>query len=125
VLYVVAYFRGQGELDARALTFTALVFSSLAMIVTSTRSTGLRTFRQLLGSNPTVPWIVFSTLVLLSLALYVPKLREVFRFSMLHPIDLGLCLVVGLGSAVIPDMVSRIVFLKRDRIRLLSRGQGR
>jgi len=32
----------------------------------------------------------------LGLVLYVPFLRELFRFAALHPIDLLICLVAGL-----------------------------
>jgi hypothetical protein len=34
----------------------------------------------------------------LGLALYVPFLRSLFRFSTLHPIDLGICLAAGTAS---------------------------
>ena len=37
----------------------------------------------------------------LGLVLYVPVVREVFRFSLLHPDDLGICLLAGAGPIVV------------------------
>ncbi|WP_404800387.1 hypothetical protein [Amazonocrinis nigriterrae] len=37
-------------------------------------------------------------LVFLAFVLYLPVLRHLFRFSILHPIDLAICLTAGVFS---------------------------
>jgi Ca2+-transporting ATPase len=36
----------------------------------------------------------------MAVALYVPDMRELYRFSFLHPIDIVICLVVGIFSVI-------------------------
>jgi Ca2+-transporting ATPase len=38
--------------------------------------------------------------VFLGLALYVPFLRDLFRFSILHPYDIFICVAAGVMSIV-------------------------
>jgi hypothetical protein len=51
--------------------------------------------------------IIISTLLLISV-LYIPFLREMFRFSTLHFIDLGICLGVGILSVVWLELIQKI-----------------
>jgi Ca2+-transporting ATPase len=97
-LFLVAIARGQGEADARTLTFTTLIVANLALILvyrSSTRSV-LETIRA-----PNRAWwaIAALTLLLLGLVLYVPALRTLFSLSLLHPLDVAICLCAGLASA--------------------------
>ena len=92
----MALYRGQGERDARALTFTALVIANLALIA-SNRSWSRNLFDILRTPNPAMWWVVGSAVAFLGLVLYVPFLRTLFHLSTLHPNDLGLCLLAGLA----------------------------
>jgi Ca2+-transporting ATPase len=92
VIFVVALRRGQGEADARALTFTTLIVSNLALIVIISRR----------GHGRWIAPIVIGSLALLACVLYIPNLRDIFRFSTLHPGDLLLCAVVGILSVLLP-----------------------
>jgi Ca2+-transporting ATPase len=96
-VFGIALYRGQGELDARALTFTTLIIANLGLILTnrSWSHTILVTF----GSpNAALGWVVGGALAFLAVVLYVPLLRDLFRFSTLHPIDLAICLAAGVVS---------------------------
>ncbi|MEO5922991.1 MAG: cation-translocating P-type ATPase [Bryobacteraceae bacterium] len=96
VIFGLALRRGQGEQDARALTFTSLVIANLALIVTN-RSWSRNIFEILRTPNPAMWWVVGCATVFLGLALYVPFLKSLFHLSTLHLNDVGLCLGVGVA----------------------------
>lgn len=85
-VYGVAHARGQGEADTRALAFTTLMVANLGLI---------RSARAERTANPVFRWVLASSLILLGAALYVPGLRDLLRFSHLHPLDLAICLGAG------------------------------
>jgi hypothetical protein len=45
-------------------------------------------------------WVIGGADVFLGLVLYVPVLRELFRFAELHWIELGVCLAAGAASTL-------------------------
>ncbi|HEY6178422.1 MAG TPA: cation transporting ATPase C-terminal domain-containing protein, partial [Kofleriaceae bacterium] len=47
--------------------------------------------------NPALWWITAGTLVFLAATLYLPPLRALFRFDLLHAIDLAICI----GAAIV------------------------
>jgi Ca2+-transporting ATPase len=89
--FLVSLYRGQGELDARTISFTTLILGNLAMIWTDrTRSLS---FTAMLGARNAPLWtITASALFLLTLVLYVPSFRSVMEFSTLHANDIAICL---------------------------------
>jgi P-type Ca2+ transporter type 2C len=91
--------RGQGELEARTLAFTTLIIANLGLMMTnrSWTSTFVRTLR---APNAALWWVTGGAVSFLGLVLNVPFLREIFRFSALHPIDLVICMSAGLGSII-------------------------
>ena len=58
-------------------------------------------FATLRRPNPSLWWISAGTFVGLGVVLYTPMLRKLFHFSVLHPVDLGLCLL----AATIPALL--------------------
>jgi Ca2+-transporting ATPase len=94
-IFVTALYRGQGELDARALTFTTLILANLALIV-SARTTSRTDISTIKSPNIALWWVIGGALVFLGLVLYTTTLRNLFRFSFLHPIDLAICLTAGI-----------------------------
>jgi Ca2+-transporting ATPase len=50
--------------------------------------------------NRAMRWVVLGAAAFLSVALYVPPVQSLFRFSMLHPTDVMLCLSAGVFSIV-------------------------
>ena len=98
-VFSISLYRGHGEKDARAITFTTLIIANLGLIMTN-RSWSHSILSTLRKPNKALWWVVAGTLIFLSLVLYVPFLRNMFRFSQLHPIDLFICLAAGISSII-------------------------
>jgi len=96
-VFYIAIYRGQGELDARALTFCTLIIANLGLILTN-RSWSRTIISTLQAPNKALWWVVGGTLLFLGMVLYFPFLRDLFRFSKLHPVDLTICLSAGVLS---------------------------
>ena len=104
--FLVSLYRGQGELDARTISFTTLVLGNLALIWTDRSSS--RKLAVLLGARNTPLWILTSSaLLLLALMLYVPAVREILEFSTLHAIDIATCLGLSVLSVAWFILVKR------------------
>lgn len=96
-VFCIALFRGQGELDARALTYTTLIVANLGLILTNLSWS--RTIIQTLRMPNKALWCILGgVLAAVGMVLYIPFLRKLFRFSYLHPIDLAICLCAGVVS---------------------------
>nr|WP_239125057.1 cation-translocating P-type ATPase C-terminal domain-containing protein [Leptolyngbya sp. CCY15150] len=95
IIFVASLYRGQSELDARALTFTTLILANLGLIL-SESSTARLSLSVLKSPNAALRWVMGGGLFFLAIVLYVPFLRQLFSFSFLHPIDLAICLSGGL-----------------------------
>lgn len=96
-VFAIAYYNGNGEFDARALAFTTLIISNLAMILTN-RSWSRTILETLQEPNRALWWVMGGGIVFLGLVLYVPLLRHLFSFSFLHTDDLLISLFSGLVS---------------------------
>ena len=96
-VFAVAFYRGQGAEDSRALAFTTLIVSNLALILAN-RSRTRTIVRSLRSRNGAFPWVIGGAIVFLVLLLSVPAVRHLFAFSKLHLDDLVLCLAAGLFS---------------------------
>jgi Ca2+-transporting ATPase len=95
LVYGFALARGAGEAEARAMTFTTIVLGNLGLILAN-RSTTRSILTTLRFPNPALWWVIGGTLGGVALSLYVPYLRNLFRFAPLHLDDLGLCLGASL-----------------------------
>ena len=93
-VFAAAMYRGETEINVRALTFTTLIIGNLALILTNRSWT--RTILNMWRSpNPALWWVVLGAAVFLAVALYWPPIQALFRFSVLHAADLALCLAAG------------------------------
>jgi len=96
--FAIAYYGSSSESEARAITFSILILANLALIFTG-RSWNAPAARHG-ASNPALGWIAAGTLAFLAAALYVPALRTMFRFGVLHAGDLAICVAAaGVGTA--------------------------
>ena len=93
-VFMISMYRGQGELDARALSFTTLIVANLALILTN-RSWSRTISDTMRSPNSALWWVIGGTLFFLGMVLYVPFLRGLFHFSKLHFIDLLISLTAG------------------------------
>lgn len=99
-VYMTALLGWHNAGDAIALSFATLVLSNIFLMFAnrSWTQTFVATLRR---PNPALWWISGGTLLGLATVLYVPTLRGLFHFAVLHPADITLCLV----AAVIPAML--------------------
>ncbi|WP_239651361.1 cation-translocating P-type ATPase [Neosynechococcus sphagnicola] len=97
VVFAIAYYSGNSALDARALAFTTLIISNLAMILTN-RSWSRTIPEMLQAPNAALWWVLGGGIIFLALILYVPILRHLFGFSFLHGDDLLVSLLSGIIS---------------------------
>ena len=113
-VFFIALTRGQGEYDARALTFTSLIIANLGLILTnrSWSDTILSTFRK---PNKALWFIIGGALVVLIGVIYLPFLRRMFHFSTLHPVDLAICLGAGLTGIMWFEIVKMVRKRRRGR----------
>ena len=96
-VFIIALFRGQGEEEARALCFTTLIISNIGLILTN-RSWSRTILSTLHSPNTALWWVLGGAVSFLAMVLYLPFLRELFRFSTLHLDDLIICLAAGVLS---------------------------
>ncbi|MFA5073555.1 MAG: cation-translocating P-type ATPase [Nitrospirota bacterium] len=97
IVYLLGMVRGQGEEDARALTFATLIIANLGLIFTN-RSWQHKISHTLKIPNKALWWITSGALILLGTVLYVPFLQTLFKFSELHLVDIGVCIVASIAS---------------------------
>jgi len=93
-VFLYALHVGKGEVDARTLTFATLVISNLTLIVANL-SWSQSIIKTLCSNNKALRYVLGGALSGLFLVLYVPALRSLFRFSLLHGDDLLIVFVVG------------------------------
>ncbi len=104
-VFAIALYQGYGETDARALTFATLIIGVISLIFVN-RSWSRNILHALRSPNRAFWWVVSGAFGFLIVVLYVPYLREAFRFASLRPIDLVVCLSIGIMN------LSLLVLLK-------------
>lgn len=93
-VFLYALHMGKGEVDARTLTFATLVIANLTLIVANL-SWSQSLIKTLSSENKALRYVLVGALSGLFLVLYVPALRSMFRFSLLHGDDLLIVFLVG------------------------------
>jgi len=93
-VFLYALYMGKGEVDARTLTFATLVIANLTLIVANL-SWSQSLIKTLSSENKALRYVLVGALSGLLLVLYVPALRSMFRFSLLHGDDLLIVFLVG------------------------------
>ena len=97
--YVGAWKWGDGATDARTMAFTILVLANIGLIMASLKVDGSNLLQRK-AANHALRWVICASIGLLLLVLYVPTLRNLFRFTKLHPGDILLCLLAGSLSSL-------------------------
>jgi Ca2+-transporting ATPase len=110
-IFSIAYMRGQGVADARALTFASLIVANLGLILTN-RSWS-RTIIGTIGTkNNALWWIIGGAVVFLALTIYTPFLRGLFHFTTLHPVDILISIAAG-GIGILWFEILKVLNRKR------------
>lgn len=117
-IYASALYFGKAEGEARALTFSAMVIASLGLIFAN-RSRSRSLLATLDKRNHALWWVMGGALLLLTLVLYVPALRELFYFGALQAEDLAIVMGAGAGCIVVFELARRYVLpqLRQERTR--------
>ncbi len=98
-IFAVSQHQSRSTEEARAFTFTTLVIANLGLILTN-RSWTRTMWETLKSRNAALLWVLGGAFIFLGLILYVPFLRNLFRFSKLHPLDILICLALGVASVL-------------------------
>ncbi len=98
-VFLLSLKQGSPDAEARALAFTTLIVANLALILTD-RSRTRTIIATLRTPNAALWWIIAGAAAFLAAVLYIPFLRDLFGFMVLHPSDLLICLGAGVASIV-------------------------
>ncbi len=96
-VFAVSIYRGQGEAEARSLTYTTLIIANLGLILTN-RSWSRTILETMSSPNPALWWVIGGALAILGAVIYIPFLRDLFGFAYLHFIDIAICFMAGIAS---------------------------
>jgi Ca2+-transporting ATPase len=96
-VFAVSLFRGQGEMEARALSYTTLIIANLGLILTN-RSWSGTILETLCKPNTALWWVIGGALIFLALVLYVPFLRDLFHFASLDFLEIAIAFMAGIAS---------------------------
>lgn len=107
-LFIFGLYVERGAREGRAIAFTALVVANLSLILTN-RSWTETAFVALHRRNMAL-WVVSGTAVtFLAAVLYVPILRDLFRFSALSPAELATGVGAGLFAVAWFEVVKAVL----------------
>ena len=95
--FLISLYRGQGEFDARAISFATLVLGNIALIWAN-RSRSRIIPAMVRASNPALWGITAGSILLLAFVLYIPPVRILFQFSVLHADDIAICAFLAMLS---------------------------
>lgn len=114
VIYAYYLSRGNNELDARTIAFTTLVIANLGLILSNRlwAKSLLASFRY---ENKPLYLIIAATTAVLFLVIYVPVLRDVFHFGILHFDDWIICVMASLACVVWFELVKYFGRTKRAK----------
>ncbi|MGD1118466.1 MAG: cation-translocating P-type ATPase [Dehalococcoidales bacterium] len=114
-VYRLSLALGRGAVEARTLTFTTLVIANLGLILTN-RNWSTTMLGSLRARNIALRWIVLSAIVFLGLVIYLPWLRNLFHFGILHFVDVLICVGAGAVSVLWFEVVKYFGRKKRQRV---------
>jgi len=109
-LYALSRVWGMAVEESRALTYTTLILANLGLIF-SNRSWSGTIWSTLRTRNTALVWVTSGALVFLALALYVPLLRDLFKFGSLSVVDI----LIALGAALLSLVWFEIFKLVRGK----------
>jgi len=99
LVFMLSYYGGRGEDEARALTYTTLILANLCLILTNL-SWSKSMFSSARSKSKALWLVLGGALAFILLILYVPALRGIFKLAYLQPVDVALCLVAGIASVL-------------------------
>jgi len=99
VVYLVGLYLGFEAKEVRAMAFTTLIVSNIAVILTN-RSWIDHIFKIIATPNKAVLWVVGGAIFFLILILNVPFFLDLFQFSKLSLINILICSIAGMSTII-------------------------
>ena len=99
VVYLVGLYLGFEAKEVRAMAFTTLIVSNIAVIITN-RSWIDHIFKIIATPNKAVLWVVGGAIFFLILILNVPFFLDLFQFSKLSLINILICSIAGMSTII-------------------------
>jgi len=96
-IFKIGLYRGHSETESRALCFTTLIIANLCLILTN-RSWSKVIFSILKTKNKALWYVISFTIAFLMIVLFNPFLRNLFKFDILHFVDILFCATAGILS---------------------------
>ena len=103
-VFGLSLYKGYGDAQARALTFATLIVAVVCLIFVN-RSWSRNIFHALRSPNRAFWWVVAGAYGFLAAVIYVPMLRNAFRFAALLPIDLAIVIAAGTVSFILIELL--------------------
>lgn len=94
-VFFITKYVGYDEQITRAMTFSTLVITNLALILAN-RSRSLSLLQTLCAKNKALWYVMGGALALLVAVLYLPFLQKLFYFNSLSLTNLGVCFAIGI-----------------------------
>lgn len=98
-VYFLGIYIGYEAKEVRAMTFTTLIVSNIAVILTN-RSWINNIFKIIITPNKAVLWVVGGAIFFLTLILNIPFFLDLFQFERLTFINILVCTLAGLSSII-------------------------
>jgi len=95
----------------RAMSFTTLIVSNIAVILTN-RSWTDHIFRIIATPNKAVLWVVGGAVFFLTLILNIPFFLDLFQFQQLSLINIFLCSAAGISTIIWFEVYKLVKFKK-------------
>ena len=112
VVFVVSVKAGLIESDVRMLTFSTLILTNLALILTN-RSFSQPVWTTWRAPNPALRWLVAGAAGILGVILYLPLVSDLFRMSRPHAADAIVIVLAGAGALAWMEIIKRCLPRKR------------
>ena len=109
-VYQYSVHNGYDEAMTRTMTFTVLIAANIFLTLTN-RSFYYSILTTLKYKNNMVTFIIFITVAMVGLILYVPPLNSFFEFDTLNLTQLSICIGIGFCSVI---WVEILKFIKRN-----------
>jgi Ca2+-transporting ATPase len=96
-VYLIGLDLGKSSNEVRAMAFTTLIVSNIAVILTN-RSWTRNIFEIIATVNKAVKWVVGGAILFLLIVLEVPFFMDLFQFDRLHFTDILICTAAGMST---------------------------
>ena len=110
-VYFISLYMAFDIKEVRAMAFTTLIVSNIAVILTN-RSWTDNIFKIIATPNKAVLWVVGGAVFFLTLILNIPFFLDLFQFGKLSLINIVICIVAGLTTIIWFEMYKLVKLRK-------------